>query len=123
MKILTSTPYIRRMTYAILSVALLVAVGFGWITLEQADQWQVTVQSALDTLIPILAAGALGVAARKTHEGSDDSATEADVVAAREQGRREALDDARSIVNEVTGRAGGALATALAPYVGPTSRA
>lgn len=67
--------WIRRIIYAVLALALTIAVGGGWITDTQADTWL----AQADNIISILAAVGLGIAATKTHHGSDDPTTVRDV--------------------------------------------
>ena len=67
--------WMRRAVYLALALALTIAVGGGWITDAQADSWL----SGADKVISVLAALGLGVAASKTHRGSDDPTTHEDV--------------------------------------------
>lgn len=121
-ELLTSKRFIRRAVYLVLSVALLLLAGSGVINMDQADQWLVSSEKLLDTVLLLAASGGFGMAARHTGPGVDDPTTEADVAAAREQARREAVEDARRVVEGVATRAGEHIESVLAPYAGPTSR-
>lgn len=70
--------WIRRAIYCVLALGLTIAVGGGWITDTQADTWL----AQADNIISILAAVGLGIAASKTHHGSDDPTTVRDVAEA-----------------------------------------
>lgn len=70
--------WIRRIIYAVLALGLTIAVGGGWVTDTQADTWL----AQADNIISILAAVGLGIAATKTHHGSDDPTTVRDVAEA-----------------------------------------
>lgn len=70
--------WIRRAIYCVLALALTIAVGGGWITDTQADTWL----AQADHIVGILAVVGLGVAASKTHRGSDDPTTVHDVAEA-----------------------------------------
>lgn len=88
--------WIRRIIYAILALALTIAVGGGWITDIQADTWL----AQADKIIGILAAVGLGIAATKTHRGSDDPTTHEDVtVAATSTDPR--IGDIGMVVNDI----------------------
>jgi len=68
---------VRKLAYAAVSLALLIAVGAGLIDADAADQWL----GQADKVIGALAMLALGVASAKTHSGSDSRATDEDLVA------------------------------------------
>lgn len=88
--------WIRRVIYAILALALTIAVGGGWITDIQADTWL----AQADKIVGILAAVGLGIAATKTHRGSDDPTTHEDVaVAATSTDPR--ISDIGMVVNDI----------------------
>lgn len=70
--------WIRRAIYAVLALGLTIAVGGGWVTDTQADTWL----AQADKIVSILAVVGLGVAASKTHRGSDDPTTVHDVAEA-----------------------------------------
>ena len=70
--------WIRRAIYAVLALGLTIAVGGRWITDTQADTWL----AQADKIVSILAVVGLGVAASKTHRGSDDPTTVRDVAEA-----------------------------------------
>lgn len=91
--------WIRKVIYAALALALTIAVGGGWISDAQADTWL----AGADKIISILAAVGLGIAATKTHRGSDDIATEQDVVVAATS-RDPRLYDIGMIVNDIKDR-------------------
>ena len=67
---------VRKLAYAAVSLALLIAVGAGLIDADAADQWL----GQADKVIGALAMLALGVASAKTHSGSDSRATDEDLV-------------------------------------------
>lgn len=88
--------WIRRAIYAVLALGLTIAVGGGWVTDTQADTWL----AQADKIIGILAAVGLGVAATKTHRGSDDPTTHEDVaVAATSADPR--IGDIGMVVNDI----------------------
>ncbi|MDD7587565.1 MAG: hypothetical protein SPK00_10380 [Corynebacterium glucuronolyticum] len=87
--------WIRKVIYAALALALTIAVGGGWISDTQADTWL----TQADKIISILAAVGLGIAATKTHRGSDDRTTVRDVAMAA--GRDPRLSDIGMIVNDI----------------------
>lgn len=70
--------WIRKIIYCVLALGLTIAVGGGWVSDTQADSWL----AQADHIVGILAAVGLGVAATKTHRGSDDPVTHADVAEA-----------------------------------------
>lgn len=91
--------WIRKVIYAALALALTIAVGGGWISDTQADTWL----TQADKIISILAAVGLGIAATKTHRGSDDRTTVRDVaVAAGSSDPR--ISDIGMIVNDIRDR-------------------
>lgn len=90
--------WIRRVIYAILALALTIAVGGGWISDTQADTWL----AQADQVIGILAAVGLGIAATKTHRGSDDPSTAQDVAdAARTPTPDRRLEDLGMVINDI----------------------
>lgn len=93
--------YLRRAAYAVLALALVIAVGLGWVTPEQADAWKVAVERVIDTVLLPLAALGLAVASKKTTIGSDDPSTVEDVERARNEGRDEGRDEAMRDVRRV----------------------
>lgn len=91
--------WIRKAIYAVLALALTIAVGGGWVSDTQADTWL----AQADKIISILAAVGLGIAATKTHRGSDDRTTARDV--AKAAGRSDPrLSDIGMIVNDIKDR-------------------
>lgn len=75
----TEPAWIRKLAYAVLSLVLVLVTGAGLITDAQADSWL----AGLDQVITVLGAVGLGVAAAKTHRGSDDRTTARDIVDAQ----------------------------------------
>lgn len=93
--------WIRKAIYAVLALALTIAVGGGWVSDTQADTWL----AQADKIVSILAAVGLGIAATKTHRGSDDKATARDVaVAAGSTSHDPRLSDIGMIVNDIKDR-------------------
>lgn len=83
--------WIRRAVYAVVTVALLVAAGFGLI-----DEGQIDAVAAS----PILGALVTFLAAAKTNPGSDSTATAADIAAAQES-QPSADDIAQRVVDGI----------------------
>ncbi|MDN6706713.1 hypothetical protein [Corynebacterium glyciniphilum] len=83
--------WIRRAVYAVVTVVLLVAAGFGLI-----DEGQIDAVAAS----PILGALVTFLAAAKTNPGSDSTATAADVAAAQES-QPSADDIAQRVVDGI----------------------
>lgn len=67
---------IRKIAYYIVGIALFVAITAGWITDDQIQ----TSLSVSERVTSYLAAAGLVFAGTKTHRGSDDKNTEADVL-------------------------------------------
>ncbi|MFP7366276.1 hypothetical protein SFC07_10985 [Corynebacterium callunae] len=59
--------FIRRVVYAVVALALLIAVGAGWITEDQSA----SILSQADQLLGVLAALGLSVASAKANPQSD----------------------------------------------------
>lgn len=73
-----SNPLYRRAAYGVVSAVLLVLGAIGIITAEQLDTWLgVAYQIGI-----IVGGGSLGMAAAKTKAGSDDPATQEDIIRA-----------------------------------------
>jgi len=67
---------VRKIIYYVVGVALFVAVTAGWVTEDQIE----TALSTGERVTAYLAAAGLVFAGTKTHRGSDDKNTEADVL-------------------------------------------
>lgn len=84
--------WIRRAVYAVVTVLLLVAAGFGLINEGQIDA--VAASPLLGALVTFLAAA-------KTNPGSDSTATAADVAAAAQSAQPSADDIAQRVVDGI----------------------
>lgn len=73
---------VRKIIYYVVGVALFVAVTAGWVTEDQIE----TALSTGERVTAYLAAAGLVFAGTKTHRGSDDKNTEADVLNAAVNG-------------------------------------
>lgn len=74
----TVKPLYRRAAYGVVSAVLLILGAIGIITAEQLDTWlQVAYQIAV-----LVGGGSLAVATAKTKAGSDDPATQDDIIRA-----------------------------------------
>ncbi len=73
---------VRKIIYYVVGVALFVAVTAGWVTEDQIE----TALSTGERVTAYLAAVGLVFAGTKTHRGSDDKNTEADVLNAAVNG-------------------------------------
>lgn len=67
---------IRKILYILFGAALFVAITAGWVTDDQIE----TALSTTERVTAYLASAGLIFAATKTHRGSDDKSTEADVL-------------------------------------------
>lgn len=67
---------VRKIIYYVVGIALFVAVTAGWVTEDQIE----TALSTGERVTAYLAAAGLVFAGTKTHRGSDDKNTEADVL-------------------------------------------
>jgi hypothetical protein len=88
----TQSWWIRRAVYAVVTVVLLVAAGFGLI-----DEGQVDAVAAS----PLLGALVTFLAAAKTNPGSDSTATAADVAAAAQASQADPSEIARQVVDQI----------------------
>ncbi|MGP5930354.1 hypothetical protein [Corynebacterium glyciniphilum] len=84
--------WIRRAVYAVVTVVLLVAAGFGLI-----DEGQIDAVAAS----PILGALVTFLAAAKTNPGSDSTATAADVASAAQASQSDPAEVARQVVDQI----------------------
>lgn len=73
---------VRKIIYYVVGVVLFVAVTAGWVTEDQIE----TALSTGERVTAYLAAAGLVFAGTKTHRGSDDKNTEADVLNAAVNG-------------------------------------
>lgn len=67
---------VRKIIYYVVGIALFVAITAGWVTDDQIE----TALSTGERVTAYLAAAGLVFAGTKTHRGSDDKNTEADVL-------------------------------------------
>lgn len=105
--------WIRRAVYAVVTVVLLVAAGFGLI-----DEGQIDAVAAS----PILGALVTFLAAAKTNPGSDSTATAADVASAAQESQSSADDIAHRVVDGINtyGKHAQEAVTSVADYYNRT---